>query len=305
MNGTISPDKRRPSTALMPHNGTVRRVSGGIENNATSETPRAGTLSPTGENGQWSSAIGHATTTGKSGRVIERLMAENDRLKKDLELQLLRSQELERNLQTMRPQLDALRTENDNLSHANSMETNLLSRRDRRIEQLKEEVASERSRREASERLARQHEREKDEMQEQSRRDVQRALEESKHSTTHASILEQSHHQLSTEYRQRAERWRKEVAVLHAQRQADDAKVARLEVISEQMATELEQTRTLQAEYQKQYQEYKTATEEWKVGLESVANNEQARTRKLSEDMLSTTKQMKWVMANEKVREGG
>lgn len=37
--------------------------------------------SPTNEN-QWSSAVGHATTNGKSGRVIERLMAENDRLKR-------------------------------------------------------------------------------------------------------------------------------------------------------------------------------------------------------------------------------
>lgn len=65
----------------------------------------------------WSSAVGHATTAGKSGRVIERLMAENDRLKRELELQVLRVQELERNAQTYKPQIEAMREKIDSLSH--------------------------------------------------------------------------------------------------------------------------------------------------------------------------------------------
>lgn len=294
-----SPTRR--TSASIP--GGVRRVSGSLDVLAGNDMSRPGTLPPPNEN-QWSSAVGHATTNGKSGRVIERLMAENDRLKRELELQLLRSQELERNLQTMRPQIEALRTENENLNHANSMDEAILARRDRRIEQLKEEVATERSRREAADLLARRLERQNEETQEISKRDVQLAQEEAKHSTTHASILEQSHRQLSSEYRQRAERWRSDVAELQAQQHADAEKFARLDVVGEQMRSELERARKFQGEFVERWDEYREANEEWKKGVEGVAEFENGKMRKLSEDMETVTKRMKWVMGLDKSRNG-
>lgn len=294
-----SPTRR--TSASIP--GGVRRVSGSLDVLAGNDMSRPGTLPPPNEN-QWSSAVGHATTNGKSGRVIERLMAENDRLKRELELQLLRSQELERNLQTMRPQIEALRTENENLNHANSMDEAILARRDRRIEQLKEEVATERSRREAADLLARRLERQNEETQEISKRDVQLAQEEAKHSTTHASILEQSHRQLSSEYRQRAERWRSDVAALQAQQHADAEKFARLDVVGEQMRSELERARKFQGEFVERWDEYREANEEWKKGVEGVAEFENGKMRKLSEDMETVTKRMKWVMGLDKSRNG-
>jgi len=305
-NGTNNTSQSADTSQYSPTRnipGAVRRVSGSIEVLSNGDMPRAGTLSPPNES-QWSSAVGHATTNGKSGRVIERLMAENDRLKRELELQILRSQELERNLETMRPQIEALRTENDNLNHANSMDGAILARRDRKIEQLKEEVATERSRREASDILARRLERQNEESQDIARRDVQMAHEEAKHSTTHASILEQSHRQLSSEYRQRAERWRKDIAVLQAQRQSDDEKLARLDVVGEQMRSELERARKIQAEFTERWDEYQRVNEEWKAGLDDVANFENGKMRKLSEDMETITNKMKWVMALENTRKG-
>ena len=295
-----TPDPSRSSpTRKTP--GAVRRVSDSIDVLANSDMPRAGTLSTTNEN-QWSSAVGHATTNGKSGRVIERLMAENDRLKRELELQILRSQELERNLETMRPQIEALRTENDNLKHANSVDGTLLSRRDRKIETLKVEVSQERSRREASDLLARRLERQNEESQDTAKRDVQLAHEEAKHATTHAHILEQSHRQLASEYRQRAERWQKDIAVLKAQRQSHDEKLSRYIVVSDQMRSETDQLRKMHADMAEQWDEYTRANEEWKAALEDIANFENGKMRKLSEDMETITNKMRWVMGLEKSR---
>ena len=295
-----TPDPSRSSpTRKTP--GAVRRVSDSIDVLANSDMPRADTLSPTNEN-QWSSAVGHATTNGKSGRVIERLMAENDRLKRELELQILRSQELERNLETMRPQIEALRTENDNLKHANSVDGTLLSRRDRKIETLKVEVSQERSRREASDLLARRLERQNEESQDTAKRDVQLAHEEAKHATTHAHILEQSHRQLASEYRQRAERWQKDIAVLKAQRQSHDEKLSRYIVVSDQMRSETDQLRKMHADMAEQWDEYTRANEEWKAALEDIANFENGKMRKLSEDMETITNKMRWVMGLEKSR---
>ena len=297
---TRSSPTRKTSNSIP---GAVRRVSDTLDVHANGDMSRAGTLSPANEN-QWSSAVGHATTNGKSGRVIERLMAENDRLKRELELQILRSQELERNLETMRPQIEALRTENDNLNHANSMDGAILARRDRKIEQLKDEVATERSRREASDLLARRLERQTEESQETARRDVQLAHEEAKHSTTHATILEQSHRQLSSEYRQRAERWRKDITDLQAQRQSDGEKLARLDVVGEQMRSELERARKIQAEFVEKWDEYQKANEAWKAGVDESTDFENNKMRKLSEDMETITNKMKWVMALETSRAG-
>jgi len=290
------PDPSRSSpTRKIP--GTVRRVSDSLDVVASSDMPRAGALSPTNEN-QWSSAVGHATLNGKSGRVIERLMAENDRLKKELELSKLRSQELERGLQTMRPQIEALRTENDNLNHASNMDGSILERRERRIEELKEEVAQERSRRGASELLARRLERQNEESKDTAKRDVQMAHEEAKHATTHASILEQSHRQLASEYRQRAERWQKDIAVLQAQIKSNSDKFARMDVVSQQLHADTDRQRIMHEEMVKQWDEYQKANEEWKTAQEDEANFENGRVRKLSEDMETITNKMKWVMAN-------
>ena len=313
MNGTSTPTgSRRPSDTLLRPipNGSFRRVSGGLENNPNgytngafnNDSPRPDVPSPSDDGGQWSSAIGHATTAGKSGRVIERLMKENDRLKREFELQTLRSQELERSLQTIRPQLEHVRNENDTLKHAKSIDETLLTRRDRKIEELKQELLNERSRREASEATARRYEHENEEVQETSRREVQRAQDEGKRASAHATILEQSHRQLKSEYGQRLEILRKDFAAMQAKWTADQEKFARLELVSEQMRTELEQARTLQSEMQESYQKYRDATEAWKNGLQGMATEENDRSRKLSQDMETVTRQMKWVMGMEKAR---
>ena len=97
-------------------------------------------------------------------------MSENDKLKRALNEQMVKCQELEKSLQTYKPQIEALRQENDNLSHARGVDSNLISRRDRKIEELKAELVGERQRRETAESLARQREREKEETEEQTRR---------------------------------------------------------------------------------------------------------------------------------------
>ena len=134
-------------------------------------------------------------------------MTENDKLKREVNEQRVKCQDLEKSLQTYKPQIDALRQENDNLSHARGVDSSLLSRRDRKIEELKADLAGERQRREKAETLARERERDKDDIEEQSRRDIQQMTESTKHATLHAEILETSHKQLAAEYRARAGAW--------------------------------------------------------------------------------------------------
>ncbi|KAK3049844.1 mother-specific HO expression, partial [Teratosphaeriaceae sp. CCFEE 6253] len=73
-------------------------------------------------------------------------------------------------------------------------------------------------------------------------------LEQTKHATVHAEILETSHKQLSAEYRVRREAWEKDLTDVQDRREHDRQRMAKLDVVYEQMRQENERTRKVQAE---------------------------------------------------------
>ena len=271
--------------------------------NGTTSSPSAASPSSTAaENSPagWSSAIGHATTSGKSGRVIERLMTENDKLKRDLNAQMIKCQELEKSLQTYKPQMEALRQENDNLSHARGVDSSLISRRDRKIEELKADLTGERERREKAEALARQRETEKEAGEEQSRREIQSMAESTKHSTVHAEILETSHKQLAAEYRARAEAWKKDLSAVADAREQDRQKLARLDVVADQMRQELERTKKLNGDVVEAWERLREESDGRVRGIVEENEREEETSRKLSTEMDKVVKEMRWVMGVQK-----
>lgn len=305
-----------PGSGLIPLvQSSTRKAS--LENGASTTPSRTDSLKPNGilaspttqspvsvtsENSPatWSSAIGHATTSGKSGRVIERLMSENDKLKRDLNEQMIRCQELEKSLQTYKPQIEALRQENDNLTHARSVDSNLIARRDRKIEELKTDLVTERERRETAESLARQREREKDDMEEQTRREVQSMTESTKHATVHAEILETSHRQLAAEYRARAEAWKKDLSAIADNREQDRKKLTRLDIVADQMRQELERSKKVNAEIIEAWERLREEQNTRLKGIEDDNEREHARSKNLSDEMDKVVNEMKWVMGVKK-----
>ncbi|KAK4545744.1 hypothetical protein LTR36_002698 [Oleoguttula mirabilis] len=306
--GTPSSDRdASPRPGLLgPIPSGVRRVSGDatpsrpILNGYTSSPVLPVISSPGTENDspgtQWSSAIGHATTAGKSGRVIERLMAENDRLKRELELSVLRAQELEKTLATYKPQMDALRHENENLSHTSSVDSGLLARRERKLEELKADNIAKTERTERAEGLVRQQQRQVEELEEQHTREHQNMMDQTKHATVHAEILETSHKQLSAEYRARREAWERDLATLHEDRDQDRQRMARLDVVYEQMRQENERTKKVQAELMARWEEVEEAMHSTLEAGEEV--NEKAR--KKSVEMGKVVNEMRWLMGVDK-----
>lgn len=301
-----------PSPGLLtPIPNGVRRISGDVSSSPTRQSmsgpvplPSPNMLSPSSPAGEkespgWSSAIGHATTAGKSGRVIEKLMAENDRLKRELELQVLRVQELERNAQTYRPQIEALREKVDSLSHASTMDSSLISRRDRRIEELKADNASLKDDRENMQKKMRDTERQRDEAVDQSKREVLSLVESTKHATVHAEILETSHRQLSAEYRARREKWNHDLSNLHEEREKDAKRIAILDVVCDQMRQEAERTRRLQADLVAKWEGHEMALR----ATEREADAESDRFRQKTHEMNQVVDQMRWLMGMHKVQE--
>lgn len=284
----------------------VRRVSGDTSNTAIRPSlngqltpspsapvvPSPGGPSDNADSPQWSSGVGHATTGGKSGRIIERLMAENDKLHRALREAELKVQALQDELGTFKPRMDALKQENENLSHASSVDSSLLSRRERKIEELKADLAAKNESVARAEALVRQQEKRIEELQEQHSREQQSMADQTKHAIVHAEIMETSHKQLSAEYRARRQAWERDLGQLHEDRDQDRQRMAKLDVVHEQMRLENERQKKVNAELLARWEEVEAAM---KISLEQNADaTEEARKKSLQMD--EVLNQMRWVI---------
>ncbi|KAF2211588.1 hypothetical protein CERZMDRAFT_98470 [Cercospora zeae-maydis SCOH1-5] len=315
MNGSpqlsSSPEEARTmgnGTLLTPsQQGGARRGSGGpparnrdasphTNGNTRNQNAPPSPRSPSTDTSQWSSAVGHATTGGKSGRVIEKLMADNDRLKRELKEQVIKAEELQRSLQMFKPRMESIQAENDNLSHLRDVDNGLLARRERIIQELKADLAKERERSKAFEDMAQRSNAERDEAVEEKRRDLQMMAEQTKHAQVHTEILENSHRQLNQQYQARIEGIRTEVLQLQQEKEEDRRRLSKMDVVSDQMRQELERTRKLQAELVTKWEELQQEKQERFLELERETKAENEKTRKLSVEMDQVVNQMRWVM---------
>ncbi|KAK4636335.1 hypothetical protein CLAFUW4_01385 [Fulvia fulva] len=292
-------------TLLSPSQQNTRRTSGVHSNadssplsNGGSQNVPSSPLSPA-SNGQWSSAVGHAGT-GKSGRVIEKLMAENDKLKRELKEQMVKAEEFQRNLQTVKPQMGALQAEIDNLSHAKGVDRSLLARRDRQIKELKDELAEEKKNRQAATLRMQQIEAARDEAVELCDTATQRAVEETKHATNHAEILRTSYNQKNTVFERQIANAAKEQKALHDAIARDQQTISRLSVVTDQMRQEAERNRKLQEETLAQWVKLQEESKAQMSGLQHQTDAENEKTRKLSVEMDKVVDQMRWVMGIKK-----
>ncbi|GAB7342405.1 hypothetical protein MBLNU457_g0619t1 [Dothideomycetes sp. NU457] len=283
----VSPDLLRPSTPDTP--GTTGDLS---------STPWIG-----------GTGLGSAGM-GKTGRVIERLMSDNDRLKREHRSTSAKCEEVTRALEATKPALDALRTENSRLTNIKSMDDNIIARRDRKIAELKAEIEVERQKRLAAESRAAEADRAREDGDELSRKQLQAALEEAKHATTHADILRTSHQQLSREYRTRFASTTKHLRELTDDREEDKKKLVKMDVVVNMMKKELERTR-------KQHQDYLVVSskleeaksdkieelEQEAVHMRQLVGKREEENLKLTEDMVETLGRMKWLMQMQMARE--
>lgn len=188
-------------------------------------------------------------------------MADIDKLKRELNAEVLHRQELERREDASRNTVTGLQTENANLLQAKEVDAGMLKRRDRMIADMKAELEGERARREAAEKSASQSAQEREEAVTTSTRQTAEAREIAKHATTHAEVLERSHKQLGTEYRLRVDKMANDLGKIEQDREEDKQKVKRLDVVVEQMGQELDKANKTNGRIRETYDSYRDESE--------------------------------------------
>lgn len=244
---------------------------------------------------QWSAAVGRATT-GKSGRVIERLMGENDRLRRELKHQSLRCEEEAKRSEMARSRSDTLQATNGNLVAMREVDKSALARRERKIEELKADLQAERSRRERADRETKETSKERDEVVGDCRREVMAEKEASRKSTTQYEVLSSSWRSLNDGYRRQMENLKVDIKKLNGTRAEDRMKLERLEVVIEQTRREGEKMGKAKEAVSKKFEDYKAETEEGIRGIRERAERNERASQGALEEMEKVVGEMRYVI---------
>jgi hypothetical protein len=183
------------------------------------------------------------TTTGKSGRVIEKLMAENDRLRRELKVETTAREEERKAKELIRQARDSLQSTNDNLILQRNIDKGSLQRKDRKIEELKAERDFEREQRLMLDQRSNIQIKESDALVQEIKNQLSREEEKRKLAVNQYDVVREGFKTLDDSYTHRIEKLQSQLAAMHAGRERDRQTLQRLEVVVEQQRQELEKLR--------------------------------------------------------------
>ena len=214
---------------------------------------------------------------GKSGRVIERLMTDNDRLLREKKLATVQLEEELKRGDSARSALESLQISNENLTSMHESDVSLLSKRDRRIQELREELKAERARREKAEADRRDLRVERDATVERIRREAVEDKEQSKRATSQYEVLSKSWKSMEDRYERQTRNLKADLQALRRDFKSDNEKLTRLEVVIEQLSKEAEKSKKAKERLWLDFEEYKRQQENGIRDMrENAAVNEEA-----------------------------
>lgn len=259
-------------------------------------TPRSITTNEESNNSsEWSSAIGPAMT-GKSGRVIHNLQEDIARLTRECNLHRCRAEEAQRINEVLKQQLQNTTDRLRNSEQSHEANLNSIARKDRKIEDLKAEVQSEKNRRvQAEEDTHKTNQLAAQERDEHQRAFVE-ALETANRSQCQYDTLSQARTRDRNEYQSRFNTMRKELKELctrEAERQND---LRRLDVIIEQKNREINTGSERMDQFCALFHEYKEQSDKIVQDLLTKGQKNNTSIDDVLDEAKEATDKMKWII---------
>ncbi|KAI9756162.1 MAG: hypothetical protein M4579_003975 [Chaenotheca gracillima] len=296
-----------PATPNKPNGSSPVPIRSRVASNSLTPAPPHRVLSP-GPSGagdsspvdaesspQWSSAVGRATT-GKSGRVIERLQGENDRLKRDLKFEILRREEEQKKGEAARGQMEGLRITNGNLAQIAEGDKASLARKDRRNEDLKIDLESERARRTEAEAQLKAVQKDWETLEGELRAAARESAEAERKALAQYETLSMGWKHLEEGFRTKVEALRKDVTKMAKDGVEDGAKVQRLTLISEQQQKEIERLHVAKKAVDRGFEKYKSEADEGTRAIRESALQREVEHDQVMDDALSLLNSMRHVI---------
>ncbi|KAI8956178.1 hypothetical protein F4801DRAFT_4765 [Xylaria longipes] len=237
---------------------------------------------------QWDGAVGKAGL-GKTGRVINKLVSDNEVLKRDLKIERLRAEESKQAAKLVEDKMERMISDYESRLLEASVTKTLLSRKERQVEHLQSAVELEKKR------TADAQERERiwREEMESTRRDTKVQVEEA---SSHAALMEGRYNAISSHWRDQGEEVKRAVTAMNgrikdlvAERMKDDEKISVLRDLCDQQDVNIRDLRGQRDEISQKFDAYKREQEE---ALRAIKEN----ARKREEEQLRTIEETKQVL---------
>lgn len=262
-----------------------------IPNNDTTTSPGNVPGTPA-----WSSAIGPAKNAGKSGRVIERLMGENDMLKRDLHIERLRAEESRQSIKMVEEQTAAMITKHEVDLHDAAINKTLLKRRERQLADLKAQIDGEKKRADSAVERERLWRDAKEKTEEESKRTVEDAQQ-------YAALMEGRVNTMVTHWKDQNSEVEKTVENLSSQindlvevRRNDDKKIHTLQGLCEQQREMLIDLERKKEAIGQAFEAYKQEQEDSLRDIKDKAREQEARNEATIKETVEVLGNLKWAL---------
>ena len=241
----------------------------------------------------WDSTVGKAAL-GKTGRVINRLVSENEALKRELKIESLKAEEAKQAARLLEDKMERLVADYESrLMEANLTKT-LLARKERQVESLQGAVELEKKRTTDAQDRERTW---RDEM-EKTRSDSKREVEEA---ITQAALMESRYNAISSHWRDQGEavkkaaaRMGKDVHELSEARRQDDEKINMLRDLCDQQDGNIKLLCQQKDEIDRKFAEYKKEQEDLLHDIKAKAAQREAEQEKTLQEAREVLDKLKW-----------
>ncbi|KAK8020889.1 hypothetical protein PG990_006027 [Apiospora arundinis] len=292
------PDHQAAKTPIYSSNATVRTGQTGL---APPVTIQPGEGSPMEDqtiregSPQWDSAVGKAAL-GKTGRVINKLVSDNEALRRELKVEKMKAEEAKQTAKLMEDKIDRTVSEYESrLLEANVTKT-LLARKERQVESLQAAVEHEKQRTiDALER-----ERVWKEELERGRRDANVQVDEAK---AHAALMEGRYNAIASHWKDQGDEVKKtalslheEIAALVLERRNDDDKINTLRDLCDQQDGNIRELREQKDSIDTQFQEYKREQENLLGNIKQAAREREEEQRQTIEETKRVLGELRWAL---------
>ncbi|SPO00908.1 related to putative cytoplasmic structural protein [Cephalotrichum gorgonifer] len=243
----------------------------------------------------WDSTIGKAGL-GKTGRVINKLVSDNEALKRDIKIERLKSEEAKQAAKLTGDKMDRLIQDYESrLLEANVTKT-LLSRKERQVESLTAAIEIERNR--ATSALNR--ERTWREEMETARHDAKIRVEEA---AAHVQLVDGRYNVIVSHWDTQGEvvnraaaKLRVEISTLVEERRKDDEKIMQLRELCDQQDSSIKDLVRQKEEIARQFDAYKQGQEDWLKDVKANAHAREAEQERLLQESRETLAKLRWAL---------
>ncbi|KAI1386734.1 uncharacterized protein F4822DRAFT_325365 [Hypoxylon trugodes] len=244
---------------------------------------------------QWDGTVGKAGL-GKTGRVINKLVSDNEALKRDIQIERFKAEEAKQAAKLIEDKMERMVSDYEKRLIEDNVTKTLLSRKERQVKDLQSAVELEKKR------TADAQERERfwREEMEKSRRDTKVQVEEA---NMHAALMEGRYNAISSHWKDQGDEVKRAMAGLDGriktlveERKTDDEKINVLRDLCDQQDGNIRDLQRQKDEISRKFEAYKREQEEaLKDMKKSAREGEQEQERSL-EEAKQVLGKLKWAL---------